>query len=206
MAGLRERLQGAAPPAFTVYGDDPLEDGLRGGTDEAKRAAVLVPIIPRPGGLTVLFTQRTAHLKAHAGQVSFPGGRAEPGDPSPQFTALREAREEIGLDPAQVEVLGRLPDYYTRTGYVVAPIIGLLAPPLRLAPDPREVAEIFEVPLAFLLDSTNHRRASRQWQGRTLRFYEMPYRTEAGERYIWGATAGMIVNLYRLLVPAPADG
>lgn len=197
VAGLRERLKRAAPPTFTVYGDDRLESDL----PEARPAAVLVPIVQRPGELTLLFTQRTVHLKAHAGQVSFPGGRAEPGDASPEFTALREAREEIGLALERVEILGRLPDYHTRTGYVVAPIIGLLTPPFDLAPDPREVDEVFEVPLAFLLDPANHRRQTRVLQGRTVGFYEMPY----GNRYIWGATAGMIVNLCRFLCGPPAD-
>jgi 8-oxo-dGTP pyrophosphatase MutT (NUDIX family) len=197
-AGLRERLWHASPPAFTVYGDDRLE----GDHAEARAAAVLVPIVQRADELTLLFTQRTVHLKAHAGQVSFPGGRAEPGDASAEFTALREAQEEIGLAPERVEILGRLPDYHTRTGYVVAPIIGLLTPPFDLAPDPREVDEIFEVPLAFLLDPANHRRQTRVLQGRTVGFYEMPY----GQRYIWGATAGMIVNFWRFLSDAPPGG
>jgi 8-oxo-dGTP pyrophosphatase MutT (NUDIX family) len=194
VAGLRERLRRRSPPAFAVYGDDGT------GRDEAAitAASVLVPIVPRAAGLTVLFTQRTVHLKAHAGQISFPGGRAEPGDASPEFTALREAQEEIGLPPERVEVLARLPDYLTRTGYRISPVVGLLAPPLDLVPDPREVDEIFEVPLAFLLDPRNHRRQTREYQGRLVGFYEMPY----GGRYIWGATAGMLVNLSRLL----ADG
>lgn len=195
VAGLRARLGRAGLPACTVYGDDRVESDL----PDSMPAAVLVPIVHRAEALTVLFTQRTTHLRAHAGQVSFPGGRAEPGDASPEFTALREAQEEIGLRPERVEVLGRLPDYHTRTGYVVAPIIGLVTPPLELARDPREVEEIFEVPLAFLLDPANHRRQTREWQGRSVTFYEMPY----GSRYIWGATAGMIVNLSRLLSGAP---
>lgn len=193
--GLRERLQRRSAPAFSIYGDEALE----GEAFEAKPASVLVPIVAHPGRLTVLFTQRTAHLKAHSGQVSFPGGRAEPGDASPEFTALRESEEEIGLKPERVEILARMPDYVTRTGYRVTPVVGLLVPPLALVPDPREVQEIFEVPLAFLLDPANHRRRTRELMGRTVGFYEMPYRSEEGERYIWGATAGMIVNLYRLL-------
>jgi 8-oxo-dGTP pyrophosphatase MutT (NUDIX family) len=191
LAALRERLRRRTPPAFSIYGDD----GAGRHDAAVTPAAVLVPIVTHAQGLTVLFTQRTAHLKAHSGQVAFPGGRAEPGDASAEFTALREAREEIGLAPERVEVLARLPDYLTRTGYRVSPIVGLVDPPLELVPDPNEVHDIFEVPLAFLLDARNHRRRTREYQGRTVGFYEMPY----GERYIWGATAGMVVNLCRLL-------
>lgn len=156
---------------------------------------MLVPIVLHAAGLTVLFTQRTSHLKAHAGQVSFPGGRAEPGDASAEFTALREAQEEIGLEPGRVEILGRLPDYLTRTGFRVTPVVGLIAPPLELAPDPREVQEIFEVPLSFLLDPANHGRETRELNGQTLGYYVMRH----GGRTIWGATAGMLVNFYALL-------
>jgi 8-oxo-dGTP pyrophosphatase MutT (NUDIX family) len=141
----------------------------------------------------VLFTRRTAHLKAHSGQVSFPGGRAEPDDPAPEDTALREAEEEIGLARSRVEVLGRCPEYLTRTGFRVTPVIGLIRPPLELVPDAREVDEVFEVPLAFLLDPQNHRRATREISGRTVGYYEI----EHEGRVIWGATAGMLVNLYR---------
>lgn len=190
VAGLRERLK-RTPPAFAVYGDD----GAGREQGALTRAAVLVPIVAHPGGLTVLFTQRTTHLKAHSGQVSFPGGRAETHDPTPEFTALRETEEEIGLSADDVEVLARLPDYCTRTGYRVTPVIGLLTPPLALSPDPREVAEVFEVPLAFLLDARNHRRETREFQGRTVGFYLFQYQ----ERIIWGATAGMLINLYRHL-------
>jgi 8-oxo-dGTP pyrophosphatase MutT (NUDIX family) len=192
-AALRERLRRRTSPAFPVYGDD----GTGREAAEATPASVLVPIVAHGTGLTVLFTQRTAHLKAHSGQVSFPGGRAEPGDASAEFTALREAQEEIGLAPERVEILARLPDYLTRTGYRVSPVVGLLAPPLELVPDPNEVEEIFEVPLAFLLDPRNHVRRTREYQGQTVGYYEMPYQN----RYIWGATAGMIVNLYRHLAP-----
>ena len=143
----------------------------------------------------MLFTQRTAHLKNHSGQVSFPGGRAEPGDASAEFTALRETEEEIGLAMQRVEVLARLPDYRTRTGFRVTPVIGVLTPPLELAPDPREVAEVFEVPLAFLLDPRNRQRRTREFQGQTVGFYVF----EHEGRVIWGATAGMLVNLYRML-------
>ena len=189
VAGLRERL-GRPRPATAVYGDDGT-----GRETAATVAAVLVPIVAHPAGLTVLFTQRTAHLKAHSGQVSFPGGRAEPGDASPEETALRESEEEIGLPRSRVEVLARLPEYFTRTGFRVTPVVGLVVPPLELVPDPNEVESVFEVPLAFLLDARNHKRQTREYQGRTVGYYEMPY----GDRYIWGATAGMVVNLYRVL-------
>ena len=158
-------------------------------------ASVLVPIVTHARGLTVLFTQRTAHLRAHSGQVSFPGGRAEPSDPTPEFTALRETQEELGLAPGRVEVVARMPEYLTRTGYRVTPVVGLVAPPLALLPDTREVAEVFEVPLAFLLDPANHRRETRELAGKTVGYWVMQY----GDRRIWGATAGMLVNLYRML-------
>ncbi len=190
VAGLRERLKRQTPPTFSVYGDDEV-----GNEPAATPASVLVPIVAHAQGLTVLFTQRTTQLKAHSGQVSFPGGRAELGDASPEFTALRESEEEIGLRPERVEILARLPDYHTRTGYRVTPIVGLLVPPLELVPDPREVAEVFEVPLSFLLDPRNHRRQSRQFKGQTVGFYELKFE----DRTIWGATAGMLVNLYRHL-------
>ncbi len=189
-AGLRVRLRRRSPPVVSVYGDEEA-----GGEGAITPASVLVPIVAHPGGMTVLFTQRTSHLRSHSGQISFPGGRAEPEDPSPEFTALREAGEEIGLKAGQVEVIGWLPEYLTRTGYRVTPVVGLLTPPLALAPNPREVEEVFEVPLAFLLDPRNHQRRTREFQGRTVSFYAIPY----GERDIWGATAGILVNFYRQL-------
>ena len=189
-AGLKERLA-RTRPAPSVYGDD----GTGREAVALIPAAVLVPIVIRPAGLTVLFTQRTLNLKSHSGQVSFPGGRAEPDDPSPEFTALREAEEEIGLSRVKVEVVARLADYLVRTGFRVTPVVGLLTPPLALVPDSREVADVFEVPLAFLLDPQNHRRETRELSGRTVGFYVMNY----GERTIWGATAGMLVNLSRQL-------
>lgn len=188
---LRRRLTRNSAPAFSVYGDD----GAGREAVALTPASVLVPIVAHPGGLTVLFTLRTTQLRAHSGQVSFPGGRAEQGDPTPEFTALREAQEEIGLAAQRVEIVARLPDYFTRTGFRVTPVVGLLAPPLELSPDRREVEEVFEVPLAFLLDPRNHERQTRQFQGQTVGFYVMQF----GERRIWGATAGMLVNLYRQL-------
>jgi 8-oxo-dGTP pyrophosphatase MutT (NUDIX family) len=193
VAMLRERLK-RARLASAVYGDDGV-----GREPPATVAAVLVPIVAHASGLTVLFTQRTAHLRAHSGQVSFPGGRAEPGDASPEETALRESEEEIGLPRGRVEVLGRLPEYFTRTGFRVTPVVGLIEPPLLLSPDPGEVESVFEVPLAFLLDTRNHQRHTREFQGATVGFYAMPYKSDDGERYIWGATAGMLVTLSQAL-------
>jgi len=189
-AGLRERLRRQTPPALSVYGDDGA-----GREAAATAAAVLVPIVAHPAELTVLFTQRTSQLRSHSGQVSFPGGRAEPEDASPELTALREAEEEIGLPAERVEIVARLPDYLTRTGFRVTPVVGLLTPPLELAPDRREVEEVFEVPLAFLLDARNHLRETRELRGETVGYYVIQY----GKRRIWGATAGMLVNLYRML-------
>ena len=161
-------------------------------------ASVLVPIVDHPSGLSLLLTQRAAHLKLHSGQVSFPGGRVDEGDSGPEATALREAREEIGLDPGRVELLGRLPEYRTGTGYRITPVVGVLRPPLELHPDPNEVTEIFEVALALLLDPANHRRDSREWQGRRRQFFVIAHE----RHYIWGATAGMLVNLSRYLASA----
>jgi 8-oxo-dGTP pyrophosphatase MutT (NUDIX family) len=158
-------------------------------------AAVLVPLINRPHGVTVLFTQRTAHLNDHAGQISFPGGRVDEGDVDRVDTALREAEEETGLPRRQVHVIGMLPDYDIPTGFRVTPVVGWIEPPVQLAPDPFEVAELFEVPLAHFLDPANHQRHSDEVNGRRRNYYAMPH----GGRHIWGATAGMLYSLYRFL-------
>jgi 8-oxo-dGTP pyrophosphatase MutT (NUDIX family) len=163
--------------------------------EEIRPAAVLVPVVRREDGLTVLFTRRTAHLHDHAGQISFPGGRVEPGDRSAAETALRESGEEIGLEPASVEILGELHQYVTVTGYRVSPVVGLVTPPLDLRPDDFEVAEVFEVPLSFLLDPSNHQRNRVVNEGRERLYFAVPY----GQYYIWGATAGMLMNLYGFL-------
>ncbi len=154
-------------------------------------AAVLFPIVLHEDGHTVLLTQRTAHLKDHAGQISFPGGRVERADRSPEHTALREAEEEIGLLPERVETIGYLPQYRTGTGFCVTPVVALVTPPFDLRPDPFEVAEIFEVPLGFLLDPANHQQHSLHYRGALRTYYAMPY----GDYFIWGATAGMIRSL-----------
>ena len=189
LAELRRRLAARSPLEFAVYGDD------GAGRIGTTAAAVLIPVIAQAQGLTVLFTQRTQHLKSHSGQVSFPGGRAEPGDASADFTALREAQEEIGLALERVEILRRLPEYHTRTGFRVTPVIGIIQPPLELTPDPREVESVFEVPLSFLLDPANRQRRTRELQGRSVGFYVFEYQGHM----IWGATAGMLVNLHKML-------
>jgi len=170
-------------------------------TGDPRVAAVLVALVVRDGGLTVLLTQRTAHLNDHAGQVSFPGGRHEPHDATTTATALREAQEEVGLDPSRVEVLGALPEYLTGTGFRVTPVVGLVHPPFTVQADTFEVAEIFEVPLGFLMDPKNHEVRVLSWEGGERRFFAMPYpRGEVGGDYfIWGATAGMLRNFYRFL-------
>lgn len=186
---LRCRLSGVDPRAVVR------EAPIPAGTPIA--AAVLVPIVQRPTGLTVLLTQRTAHLRDHAGQVSFPGGRCEPVDASPQATALRESREEVGIEPDQVEVLATLPDYFTSTGFRVTPVVGLVMPPLNLRLDDFEVAEVFEPPLSFLLDPTNYRRHEIEREGTRHTYWAVPWQGY----FIWGATAGMLVSLRQSLLP-----
>ncbi|WP_119153063.1 CoA pyrophosphatase [Caldimonas tepidiphila] len=167
-------------------------------------AAVLVPIVLREQP-TVLLTQRTAHLRAHAGQISFPGGRSEPQDADAAATALREAEEETGLDRRHVEVIGTMPPYTTVTAFVVTPVVALVRPGFELRPDPFEVDEVFEVPLAFLMQPAHHRRHVFEFEGGRREFLSMPWPHEDGgagrHRYfIWGATAAMLRNLYRFLM------
>ena len=191
-------LQGRAPdahsPAMALKGDHSLNPGMAVKKD-LRPAAVLVPIVAREPEPTVLFTLRTAHLVHHAGQISFPGGHMEESDARPEDAALRETEEEVGLDRRHVRVIGRLDRYVTRTGFDVTPVVGLVAPPFAVSPDATEVADVFEVPLDFLLDPANHLRDSRTVEGTVRHFYAMRWR----ERYIWGATAGMLMNLYEFL-------
>jgi len=162
--------------------------------ERARPAAVLAPIVWRADGPTLLLTERASHLRSHSGQVAFPGGKVDPGETAPE-TALREAQEEIGLEPAFVEPLGWLDSYLTGTGFRIAPLLALVKPGFDLVINADEVADAFETPLAFLMDPANHKLESREWQGQTRRFYAMPH----DGHYIWGATAGIIRNLYERL-------
>ena len=194
---LRERFR--QPPDWSP---EMTSDRIRLHAGPPRPAAVLVPIVAHPDHPSILLTQRTLHLRQHSGQVAFPGGRFEPSDRTPVRTALREAHEEVGLDPDAVEVIGRLPDYLTGTGFLVTPIVGLIAPGLALRPDPEEVAAVFEVPMTFLMDPRHHEQRSFEVGGMSRTFWAMPYRPDpnADEYFIWGATAAMLRNLYRLLI------
>ncbi|MBL8518265.1 MAG: CoA pyrophosphatase [Betaproteobacteria bacterium] len=167
---------------------------------ELTPAAVLIGVLNRAEP-TVLFTQRTAHLNDHAGQISFPGGRRDPGDRDAAHTALRETEEETGLAAHRIEVIGRIPDYTTGTGFLVTPVVGWVETPpapSEYSHDAFEVAEVFEVPLAFLLDPTNHRRETAMFKGRMRSYHAVPWQG----RYIWGATAGMLLSFYRAVTGA----
>jgi len=199
-AGLRLRLQ--SPPEWQPEITDENRHVIaadiiakRESAGKVTKAAVLIPLVLKEGGLSVLLTQRTNHLRDHAGQISFPGGRMDPEDQSPNDTALRESQEEIGLDPKRVEIIGHMPQYLTVSGYSVTPVVGLVQAQAEYVLDEFEVADVFEVPLSFLLDPANHQ--VRLWQSEQggRRFYSMPYEN----RFIWGATAGMLRNLYHLL-------
>ncbi len=201
LAGSLPRLRDPLDPAAAVSrrrsrlrGDHIVDAGVRIPA-ELRDAAVLVPLVDRPSGLTVVLTQRTAGLPRHAGQIAFPGGRLDETDRDPVHTALREAGEEIGLAAEAVEIVGRLDDYVTGTGYIVAPIVGLVEPGVDYVPAPSEVEDVFEAPLGFFMDPANHKRETRRWNGIDRTFYAMPW----NGRYIWGATAAMMVNLYEVL-------
>jgi 8-oxo-dGTP pyrophosphatase MutT (NUDIX family) len=197
---LRERIASAHERGAAIEGDGARADYFPDRTPAA--ASVLVPLVPRASGLHVLLTRRTAHLRDHAGQISFPGGKAEPEDADAVATALREAQEEVGLEPKWVEVLGTLPTYTTVTRFVVTPVVGLVQPDYTLNLDAFEVAEAFEVPLAFLMAPANHQRHEFDMGGAKRQFLSMPWGPGAGigdAYFIWGATAAMLRNLYHLL-------
>jgi 8-oxo-dGTP pyrophosphatase MutT (NUDIX family) len=185
----------AAALRHATRGDHDLNPGWTPPSAELRPAAVLVPLIERSEGMSVLLTQRTAHLSAHAGQISFPGGRVEAGDRDAIEAALRETEEEVGLPRDHVTVIGRLDTYVTGTGFEITPTVGIVRVPFPLAIDPFEVAEVFEVPLSFVLDPSNHRRVVRRFEERSRTFFVLPFEN----RYIWGATAGMLVNLAEVL-------
>lgn len=194
----RGPASGEAARAARPRGDHDLNPDLYDPSVALREAAVLVPIIDRPEEPTVLLTQRSHDLPDHPGQISFPGGGIDPGDADAEAAALREAHEEVGLAPRHVTLLGRLDTYLIRTGFSVVPVVGLLHPPFELTPEEGEVAEIFEVPLAFFLDPANREMHSRSFRGVERFFYAYPY----GPHFIWGATAGMISNLAEVLCAA----
>jgi 8-oxo-dGTP pyrophosphatase MutT (NUDIX family) len=185
---LRACFRGARVPEPVVEaGADPSPDHVA--------AAVLVPLVVREGSISVLFTRRSEHLHHHPGQICFPGGRIEASDASPTMAAIRETEEEVGLGADRLEVLGRLPEYFSRTGFRVTPVVALVHPPFELTLDSFEVAESFEVPFGFLMDESNHVQIETEHQGRPRRVYAMPY----GDRNIWGTTAAILVSLHRFL-------
>ena len=179
---------------WRTRGDHDLNPDFRS-EGQLRAAAVLVPLVAHEDGTTILLTLRTAHLQAHAGQISFPGGAREAQDNDAVETALREVQEEIGLTPNTVEIIGRLDTYITRTGFEVTPVVGMLSPPLALRPDPNEVADVFEVPLELILQPECPQLHSREFLGKTRWFYAFPHEG----RFIWGATAGMLLNLREVL-------
>ncbi len=185
----------AAPPVW----EPELRSEPRFTDRQPAAAAVLMPLVERADGLHLLLTERTHGLSTHAGQIALPGGRVDASDADAVAAALREADEEVGLPASHVHTLGILPVYVTGTAFVVTPVVALVRPGFVLRPNPAEVADVFEVPLAFLMDPQHHRVHEAHWRGERRQWYAMPYQDGPRERYIWGATAGMLRNLYRLL-------
>lgn len=195
---LRQRF--AAPPAWEP--EVRAEPSLLRGSLPPAAAAVLLALLPRPQGLSVLLTERTQQLSSHAGQVAFPGGRMDAGDASAADAALREAQEEVGLERRFVEVIGQLPVYLTGTRFAVTPVVALVREGFALRHNPQEVASVFDVPLAFLMNPAHHRRHRIIFDGQAREWFSMPYdddRAGGVQRFIWGATAGMLRNFYRFL-------
>ena len=191
---LVERIRTFSPENNIDWGDHQLNpDMLPQGN--LTQAAVLIPVVERTDGFTVLFTQRTQHLAHHPGQISFPGGHRDPEDDTLEDTALRETEEEVGIGREHIEVIGRISQYKTRTGFDVTPVVAIVKPEFKVKADPFEVAEVFEVPLLFLLNPANHEKHKRKFEGRDREFYAMPYK----DYFIWGATAGMLINFYEVL-------
>ena len=187
----RHRIHKALDPALDIEIED---ERYLGDTVQHRAAAVLIPITDRaePG---VILTQRPTWLRSHAGQVAFPGGKVDDSDENSIFAALREAEEELNIPPARVEVIGVADTYYSGSGYSIAPVVGIIPPDLDLQPNPQEVEDWFEVPLAFLLDPANSIKKETNWNGQQRSYYDMQW----GERRIWGVTAGIIANLVRRL-------
>jgi 8-oxo-dGTP pyrophosphatase MutT (NUDIX family) len=192
------RLASGLPVDPLPLGSDLSLSGVASEPQSWRPASVLVPLVDRAPGITVLLTQRTDDMPSHAGQIAFPGGRRQADDADAVATALRETEEEVGLSRQFVDVVGAIDSYRTGTGYEITPIVGIVRPGFMIHADPREVADVFEVPLEHFLDEVNHKIGSRMYNGRERRYYAMPY----GERYIWGATAGMLKNLHFILTSA----
>lgn len=190
----QDKPRNLSDPGITMRSDfdlNPDHEAVREIAESPRAAAVLVPVVAH-SELTVMLTQRTDHLPSHAGQIAFPGGKVEPHDPDALATALRESEEEIGLASRHIEPLGYLDGYLTGTGFHVVPVVALVSPGFSLSLDPSEVADVFEVPFSFFMDTDNHEKHTREWRGTQRSYYAMPY----GERFIWGATAGMLRNLH----------
>lgn len=191
---LRERLANPHEHLHTDAEDRWHRDEIPAGM-KLRHAAVLIPLVARSDGVHVLLTQRTSHLKSHAGQISFPGGGVEPGDSDWARTALRETEEEVGIAPDRIEVLGTMPEYELNSGFLVKPVVGWIVPPYTVEPDPFEVQDVFEVPLRHFLEPRNFQRRHYEYEGLVRRYLAAPYEG----RYVWGATAGMLYFFFQLL-------